>query len=130
MFTTLTVLIVIVCILLVLVVLAQNSKGGGLAAGFTGGSQMMGVKKTTDFIEKLTWGLASALVILCLGASLALSSRGGAKDTSSSLTEQAENAKTRGNQMPQGGQQQQAPPPAQQAPAPGTPPAQSPQPKK
>lgn len=115
MFTTLTVLIVIASVLLVLVVLAQNSKGGGLAAGFTGGTQMMGVKKTTDFIEKLTWGLAIALVVLCLGASMALTSRGG-KDTTSSLSEQAENAKAKGNQTMPGGQQQQAPPPGQQAP--------------
>lgn len=109
MFTALTVLIVIACILIVLVVLAQNAKGGGLAAGFTGGSQMMGVKKTTDFIEKLTWGLAVALVILCLGASLTLSSRsGGSKDNSSALSEQAENAKTNSPMMP-AGQPSQAP---------------------
>ena len=117
MFTLLTVLIVIVCVLLVLVVLAQNSKGGGLASGFTGGSQMMGVKKTTDFIEKLTWGLALALVILCLGASLSLSSRG-TKDTSSYLSEQAENAKAnaaRNNPMQQ--------PIGQPAPAPAGKPA-------
>jgi preprotein translocase subunit SecG len=72
MFTAITVLIIIVCILLVLVVLAQNSKGGGLASGFAGGNQVMGVKKTTDFIEKLTWGLAVSLIVLCMVASLAL----------------------------------------------------------
>ncbi len=115
MFTLLTVLIVITCVLLVLVVLAQNSKGGGLASGFTGGSQMMGVKKTTDFIEKLTWGLALALVIFCLGASLALSSHG-SKDNTSTLQEQAEGAKANsGRSMQQqqpAGQPGQAPPPA------------------
>jgi len=112
MFTLLTILIVISCVLIVLVVLAQNAKGGGLASGFTGGSQMMGVKKTTDFIEKLTWGLAVALVILCLGASLTLSNRGGGKDNSSALSEQAENAKAKTPMMPQG-QPAQAPAPAQ-----------------
>src|SRR4051812_5148095 len=122
MFTVLTVLIVIACVLIVLVVLAQNAKGGGLAAGFTGGSQMMGVKKTTDFIEKLTWGLAIALVVLCLGASLSLSSHGGGKDNSSSLSEQAENAKTKNPMMPP-----QAPPPGQ---APAQPQAPAPAPKK
>src|SRR5436190_4529305 len=116
MFTVLTVLIVIASVLIVLVVLAQNAKGGGLAAGFTGGSQMMGVKKTTDFIEKLTWGLAVALVVLCLGASLALSTRTGGPDNSSSLSEQAENAKANKSPM--------MPPPGQQAPSPG----QAPQP--
>ena len=125
MFTLLTVLIVIACVLIVLVVLAQNAKGGGLAAGFTGGSQMMGVKKTTDFIEKLTWGLAVALVILCLGASMALSNHG-TKDTTSSLSEQAENAKTNAGR-PQ--QQQQPMGQPGQAPAPAAP-AQAPQPKK
>src|ERR1700740_3513177 len=114
MFTFLTVLIVITSVLLVLVVLAQNSKGGGLASGFTGGSQMMGVKKTTDFIEKLTWGLAIALVVFCLGASLTLSNRSGGKDNTSTLQEQAESAKTSRPMSPQPGQTA----PAQQAPAP------------
>jgi preprotein translocase subunit SecG len=117
MFTFLTVLIIIVCVLLVLVVLAQNSKGGGLASGFTGGSQMMGVKKTTDFIEKLTWGLAVALVLLCLGASLTLSTRSGGNDNTSTLQEQAENAKSNAGRNPMQQQQQPAGQP-QQAPQP------------
>lgn len=66
MFTFITILIVIVCGLLTLSVLVQNSKGGGLAAGFASSAQVMGVKKTSDFLEKLTWGLASALLVLCL----------------------------------------------------------------
>ena len=36
----------------------QNSKGGGLAAGFSSTNQIMGVRKTTDFLEKATWGLS------------------------------------------------------------------------
>ena len=60
------ILIIIVAALLALVVLAQNPKGGGLAAGFTGASQIGGVQRTADFLEKSTWTLASALMVLCL----------------------------------------------------------------
>jgi preprotein translocase subunit SecG len=71
MFVAITVLAVIICILLVLIVLVQNSKGGGLAAGFTG-SQVMGVRKTADFLEKATWTLAGTLLFFCLVANLIL----------------------------------------------------------
>lgn len=65
-------LITITAILLVLVVLAQNSKGGGLSGQFggSGASQLMGVKRTTDLLEKITWGLAITLVILTLSTEL------------------------------------------------------------
>lgn len=60
-------LIIVVCVLLVLVVLAQNSKGGGLSSQFGGaGTQLMGVKRTGDLLEKLTWGFAIALLSLSL----------------------------------------------------------------
>lgn len=68
MSTLISVLIIIVCILLILVVLVQNSKGGGLASNFSSGNQMMGVKKTADFLEKLTWGLAISLLLLSLAS--------------------------------------------------------------
>jgi preprotein translocase subunit SecG len=58
--------IFIVCGLLALVVLAQNPKGGGLAAGFTGAQQIGGVQRTADFLEKGTWTLAGTLMVLCL----------------------------------------------------------------
>ncbi len=60
------VLIFIVSILMIIVVLAQNSKGGGLTSTFSGGNQVMGVKRTTDFMEKATWTLAVALLVLSL----------------------------------------------------------------
>jgi preprotein translocase subunit SecG len=66
MYTLITVLIFIVCILLVLIVLVQNSKGGGLASNFQSAGQVMGVRKTTDFLEKTTWGLAAALLALSI----------------------------------------------------------------
>ncbi len=64
------ILIILASLLLVLVVLVQNSKGGGLASNFAGSNQVMGVRKTTDFLEKATWGLAIALVVFCLASSL------------------------------------------------------------
>lgn len=69
MYTIVSVLILIVCVLLVLVVLVQNSKGGGLAANFQSSNAMMGVRKTADFLEKATWTLASALIVLSVMAS-------------------------------------------------------------
>ena len=66
MYTLITVLIFIVCILLVLIVLVQNSKGGGLASNFQSSNQVMGVRKTTDFLEKGTWVLAGALLFLSI----------------------------------------------------------------
>ena len=72
MYILVSVLIIIVCILLVLIVLVQNSKGGGLAANFSSQNQMMGVRKTTDFLEKATWTLAIGLLVLCLAASMTI----------------------------------------------------------
>ena len=64
MSTLISVLIIVTCILLVLVVLIQNPKGGGLAAEFSSSNQFMGVRKTADFLEKTTWTLAIALLVL------------------------------------------------------------------
>lgn len=68
MYTFITVLIFIVCFFIVLLVLVQNSKGGGLASSFSSSNQVMGVRKTTDFLEKGTWSLAAILVVLCIMA--------------------------------------------------------------
>jgi preprotein translocase subunit SecG len=74
MYTFIVILILIVSVVLALVVLVQNSKGGGLAANFSAPNQIMGVRKTTDFLEKLTWGLAIALVVLSLIATISINS--------------------------------------------------------
>jgi preprotein translocase subunit SecG len=68
MLTAIIVLICICTVLLILVVLIQNSKGGGLAGEFggLGSNQLMGVKKTTDLLEQITWGLAVAIMVLTL----------------------------------------------------------------
>ncbi|MCK9611378.1 MAG: preprotein translocase subunit SecG [Bacteroidales bacterium] len=65
-YIVISVLIFIICILLILIVLVQNSKGGGLASNFSSSNQFMGVRKTADFLEKATWTLAIALVVLSL----------------------------------------------------------------
>ncbi len=67
-----SVLVVIVCGLLVLIVLVQNSKGGGLASNFQSSNQFMGVRKTTDFLEKSTWTLAIVLMAFSVIGSLTI----------------------------------------------------------
>jgi len=58
--------IVLVALLLALAVLVQNPKGGGLAVGFQGATQVGGVQRTADFLERWTWYLGIALFVLCL----------------------------------------------------------------
>ena len=73
MYAIFTTLIIICSVLLVLIILIQNPKGGGLSSSFGGGaSQMMGVKNTTDFLEKATWTLAISLIVLILGSNFAI----------------------------------------------------------
>jgi preprotein translocase subunit SecG len=62
--------ILLVCILLGGVILIQNPKGGGLATGFQGASQLGGVLKTTDFLVKATWVLTGTLFVLCIVAGI------------------------------------------------------------
>jgi preprotein translocase subunit SecG len=77
MYLLLIILIVIAAILLCFVVLIQNSKGGGLASGFSSSNQIMGVRKTTDFLEKTTWVLASFIVVLSVATAYVLPSSSG-----------------------------------------------------
>ena len=64
MYTLLVIFIVIAALLMIGIVLIPESKGGGLASNFSSYNQIGGVRKTTDFIEKTTWGLAAAMVII------------------------------------------------------------------
>lgn len=73
--TFIVVLIVIVALLLGVVVLIQNPKGGGLAIGFQGSTQIGGVQRTADFLEKATWYLAIALFVLCMASAATYSSK-------------------------------------------------------
>ena len=79
-------LIVVAALLLCFVVLIQNSKGGGLASSFASSNQIMGVRKTTDFIEKLTWGLAGFMVVISVACAYVLPT---ASADSSVIMEQA-----------------------------------------
>ena len=78
MYTLLVSGIIFFSILVVLVVLAQNSKGGGLSNQFggSGASNLIGVKKTGDLLERLTWGFAIAIMILTLATNLTNPSTG------------------------------------------------------
>jgi preprotein translocase subunit SecG len=76
-----SVLVIIACFLQILIVLVQNSKGGGLAANFTSAGQTMGIRKTADFLEKSTWTLAIAILLLCVVATATIP-RGGEQQRS------------------------------------------------
>ena len=92
MYALIIILIVAICVLLTLIVLVQNSKGGGLAANFSASNQVMGVRKTADFLEKATWTLAGSLVFLCVVAALMLSSSDVTTQNRSKLDHIIENA--------------------------------------
>lgn len=66
MFVLLFVVAIIVSVLLGIIVLVQNPKGGGLSSNFSSSSQLMGVKRTGDFLEKGTWALAIILMVISL----------------------------------------------------------------
>ena len=68
MYNFFVILVIIASVLMCLIVLIQESKGGGLASGFASGNQVMGVRKTTDVIEKITWGLAIAMVVFSVAS--------------------------------------------------------------
>lgn len=76
-----SILVILACVLVIMVVLVQNSKGGGLAANFTSAGQSMGVRKTADFLEKATWVLAIAIVVLSLAATASIPRGQGEKES-------------------------------------------------
>jgi preprotein translocase subunit SecG len=59
-------LILFASVLMCGIVLIQESKGGGLASSFSSSNQIMGVRKTTDILEKATWTLAAVMVVLSI----------------------------------------------------------------
>ena len=115
MYTLFVVLIVIAALLMIGIVLIQESKGGGLASQFSGYNQIGGVRKTTDFIEKTTWGLAAAMVVLSVACAYVAP---GASSTGS-VMENYEVPATNPNNLPGFGasQQKDAAAPAAEAPA-------------
>lgn len=108
-------LIVLAAVLMCFVVLIQNSKGGGLSSSFAASNQIMGVRKTTDFIEKLTWGLAGFMVVISIAASYVVPT---AAESSSVIMEQAvKEQKTNPLNAPAGFAAPQTETPAADAPA-------------
>lgn len=88
MLSTFAVLIAIVSVLLIAVILIQNSKGGGIDPNFGGqAQQLFGAARSTDFVEKATWVLGAALLILCVVAALTVGA-GGATGTEIPLQSQ------------------------------------------
>jgi preprotein translocase subunit SecG len=114
MINFLTILIVLICILLILVILIQNSKGGGLTSGLAGNAQLMGVRKTTDFLEKATWTLAIALVVLSLLVNMLGKSAGTGPAQDTELREKINTTETKPLNMPSN----TAPAPGQTTPPP------------
>lgn len=69
MYTPIVILIVLAAVLMCFIVMIQESKGGGLASSFSSSNQIMGVRKTTDVLEKTTWTLAAVMVVLSIVSS-------------------------------------------------------------
>ena len=87
MYTFLVVLIIIASIILILAILAQSPKSG-MAANFGASNQVMGVRQTTDFLEKFTWGASIAIVVLSFAATIAMSSHSKSQSKGDTLIEQ------------------------------------------
>ena len=116
MYTLFVILIVIAAVLMIGIVLIQESKGGGLSSSFAGYNQVAGVRKTTDFIEKATWGLAAAMVVISIACAWVAPTA----TADSSVMENIENPVTNPNNLPGFGasQQKDAKAPATDAAAP------------
>ena len=113
MYTLFVILIVIAAVLMIGIVLIQESKGGGLSSSFAGYNQVAGVRKTTDFIEKATWALAAAMVVISIICAWVAPTA----TADSSVMENIENPVTNPNNLPGFGasQQKDAAAPAQDA---------------
>ena len=100
MYLLFVILMVIAALLMCFIVLIQNSKGGGLASGFSSSNAIMGVRKTTDFLEKATWGLAIFMVVMSIATAYVVPTSSAAKVV---LLEQAQKEQqTNPYNMPQG----------------------------
>ena len=113
MYTLFVILIVVAAILMIGIVLIQESKGGGLSSSFAGYNQVAGVRKTTDFIEKATWFLAAAMVVISIACAWVAPTA----HTDSSVMENVENPTANPNNLPGFGasQQKDAAAPAKEA---------------
>lgn len=90
-----SILIILTCTILILAVLVQNPKGGGLASGFSSGSQVMGVRRTADFLEKATWTLAVLLMVFSIASSSPAGRSKSSTDGTSTTREKAQDFNTK-----------------------------------
>jgi len=100
MFILVSILIFIIAVLLILVILVQNPKGG-LASNFSSSNQVMGVRKTTDFLEKATWTLGIALLIFSVVSSSLIGGPSAVVSNESELTDEANQVIIPQSQAPQ-----------------------------
>ena len=96
MYTLFVIFILIAALLMIGIVLIQESKGGGLSSNFASYNQIGGVRKTTDFIEKATWGLAVAMVVFSVACAYVAPQAAG----DNSVMEDVENPTTNPNNLP------------------------------
>lgn len=121
MYQLTVVLAVIVAVLLAVIVLIQESKGGGLASSVAGANSVLGVRKTTDFVEKATWTLAGLLVVLAVASSFFVNKN---VNTADDLVTNMQNTPAPTQQLPgQGAPADKAAAPAAEQPAPAEAPA-------
>lgn len=119
LYTLFVILIVIAAVLMIGIVLIQESKGGGLASNFSSSNSVLGVRKTTDFIEKATWGLAIAMVVCSVICAYVAPS---ANTDQSVIERTSESSTSNPNNLPNfGASQQKQGAPAQKAGAQGAP---------
>jgi preprotein translocase subunit SecG len=88
MIIALVILGILICVILVLVILIQNPKGGGLASGFSSSNNIVGVQRTGDILEKSTWGLAIAIMVISIFVNMSGPKTGAAIKTDSKIQEQ------------------------------------------
>jgi preprotein translocase subunit SecG len=107
MFSIFLVLITIVCFLLIVVIMVQNPKGGGLSSTISGSQMLGGVQKTTDFLDKSTWTLATILIALILLSGLSFT--GTLSDPDSKIIDNTETAAPKTNAPVENAPAQNAP---------------------
>ncbi|NCC08953.1 MAG: preprotein translocase subunit SecG [Bacteroidia bacterium] len=88
MYLLFVILMVIAALFMCFIVLIQNSKGGGLSSEFSSSNAIMGVRKTTDTLEKLTWGLAVFMVVMSIATAYVVPT--GSTKAQDALLEQAQ----------------------------------------
>lgn len=89
MYIIITILAIVAGVLLGAIVLIQNPKGGGLNASMGGvGQQILGARRSTDVVEKATWGLAGALLFFSLATTFFIDKKTVGKESTTTELEE------------------------------------------